>query len=94
MSFISLKLALPPALELANSNAFGVFLVKPQFEAGPQAIGKGGLLRDKVAAVDIAESLSRWLDTFPRWRSLGFCSSPIFGGDGNSEFLLSGIKDR
>ena len=46
VSFISLRLALPNALGLAASGAKGVFLVKPQFEAGREAIGKGGLLRN------------------------------------------------
>jgi 23S rRNA (cytidine1920-2'-O)/16S rRNA (cytidine1409-2'-O)-methyltransferase len=43
VSFISLKLALPPALTLAASGAFAVLLVKPQFEVGRAGIGKGGL---------------------------------------------------
>ena len=46
VSFISLTLALPPALSLAAPGAKGVFLVKPQFEAGSEAIGKGGILKD------------------------------------------------
>lgn len=94
VSFISLKLALPPALALAAPGACGVFLVKPQFEAGRDAIGKGGLLRDPSIGEQIAEDLSLWLGTIPDWRSLGFCSSPIAGGDGNQEFLLGGIKEQ
>lgn len=47
VSFISLKLALPPALELAEPGSHCVLLVKPQFEAGREAIGKGGILRDR-----------------------------------------------
>ncbi len=94
VSFISLKLALPPALGLAASGARGVFLVKPQFEAGREAIGKGGLLRDPALGERIAEDMSAWLDTFPGWRSLGYRPSPIEGGDGNREFLLTGVKSR
>lgn len=94
VSFISLKLALPPALGLAASGARGVFLVKPQFEAGREAIGKGGLLRDPALGERIAEDMSAWLDTFPGWRSLGYRPSPIEGGDGNREFLLAGGKSR
>jgi 23S rRNA (cytidine1920-2'-O)/16S rRNA (cytidine1409-2'-O)-methyltransferase len=94
VSFISLKLALPPALELAEPGARGVFLVKPQFEAGREAIGKGGLLRDPELAPRIAEDLLIWLDAQPGWRALGFLPSPIEGGDGNREFLLAGVKDR
>ena len=94
VSFISLKLALPPALDLAAPGARGVFLVKPQFEAGRQAIGKGGLLRDPADAERVAEDLRSWLDAFPGWRAVGIVASPIEGGDGNREFLLHGEKHR
>jgi 23S rRNA (cytidine1920-2'-O)/16S rRNA (cytidine1409-2'-O)-methyltransferase len=94
VSFISLKLAIPPALGIAASGATGVFLVKPQFEAGREAIGKGGVLRDPALAGRIAEDLRAWLDALPAWHALGLCPSPIEGGDGNREFLLAGLKDR
>jgi 23S rRNA (cytidine1920-2'-O)/16S rRNA (cytidine1409-2'-O)-methyltransferase len=93
VSFISLKLALPRPLALATAGARGVFLVKPQFEVGRDAIGKGGLLRDPADAERVAEALRDWLDTVPGWRALGLCPSPIEGGDGNREFLLAGVKD-
>ncbi|MDF1601208.1 TlyA family RNA methyltransferase [Mesorhizobium sp. YIM 152430] len=94
VSFISLKLALPPALALAAPGARGVFLVKPQFEAGRDAIRKGGLLRDPAQAEIVAEDLRNWLDAMPGWRVTGLVPSPIEGGDGNREFLLAGVKDR
>ncbi|HRP77845.1 MAG TPA: TlyA family RNA methyltransferase [Aquamicrobium sp.] len=94
VSFISLKLALPPALDLAAPGAGCVLLVKPQFEAGREAIGKGGLLRDPAEGERVAADLARWLDGLPGWRSLGTVPSPIEGGDGNREFLLGGLKDR
>jgi len=94
VSFISLKLALPPALAIAKPGAAGIFLVKPQFEAGREAIGKGGLLKDPFDAARVAGLLQDWLDAVPGWRSLGLHLSPIEGGDGNREFLLGGIKDR
>lgn len=94
VSFISLKLALPPALDLAAPGARCVLLVKPQFEAGREAIGKGGLLRDPAMGEQIARDLEAWLDALPGWRALGFVPSPIEGGDGNREFLLAGVKDR
>lgn len=92
VSFISLKLALPPALDLAAPGARGVFLVKPQFEAGRAAIGKGGLLRDPADAERVADDLRLWLDTCPGWQASGLVPSPIEGGDGNREFLLLGEK--
>jgi 23S rRNA (cytidine1920-2'-O)/16S rRNA (cytidine1409-2'-O)-methyltransferase len=94
VSFISLKLALPPALALARPGTGAVFLVKPQFEAGREAIGKAGLLKDPYDAPRIAGQLSDWLDAVPGWRSLGLHLSPIEGGDGNREFLLGGKKDQ
>lgn len=94
MSFISLRLALPPALSLCAPGAFGVFLVKPQFEAGREAIGKGGILRDAETAVSVAGEVAGWLGTQPGWRSLGIAPSPIEGSDGNREFLLGAVKDR
>lgn len=94
VSFISLTLALPPALALASPGAFALLLVKPQFEAGREAIGKGGILRDPAEGPRTAERLAAWLDQQPGWRSLGWAPSPIRGGDGNSEFLLGGLRDR
>lgn len=92
VSFISLKLVLPPALTLARPGAFCVLLVKPQFEAGRDAIGKGGLLRDPSSGPAVANELQRWLSDDMGWESLGIIPSPIAGGDGNQEFLLAGLK--
>lgn len=92
VSFISLKLALPPALALAASGAFAVLLVKPQFEAGRQAIGKGGLLKDPAQGPVIAAELAAWLGEQPGWRAAGPIPSPIEGSDGNHEFLIGGVK--
>lgn len=92
VSFISLKLALPPALALAERGAFCALLVKPQFEAGREAISKAGLLKDPDSAPAVAGGLERWLVEEMGWRSLGLAPSPITGGDGNHEFLLGGRK--
>jgi 23S rRNA (cytidine1920-2'-O)/16S rRNA (cytidine1409-2'-O)-methyltransferase len=92
VSFISLKLALPPALTLARPGAFCALLVKPQFEAGREAISKAGLLKDPDSAPAVAAELERWLVEEMGWRSLGLTPSPITGGDGNVEFLLGGRK--
>ena len=91
VSFISLKLALPPALSLAAPGAEGVFLVKPQFEAGKDAIGKGGLVRPEIAET-VALSLQEWLGTVPDWQAGDLVPSPVLGGDGNKEWLLYGKK--
>jgi len=91
VSFISLRLALPPALALAAPGAEGIFLVKPQFEAGKENIGKGGLV-DPAVAEKVALELQAWLGTMPDWRSGDLVPSPVKGGDGNAEWLLYGKK--
>lgn len=91
VSFISLKLALPPALGLAAPGANGVFLVKPQFEAGRKNIGKGGLVDPDIAA-EAAQMVRNWLHDIPGWVSRALVPSPVKGGDGNSEWLLHGTK--
>jgi len=92
VSFISLKLALPPALDLAAPGCFCVLLVKPQFEAGRDAIGKNGIVRNPKIGQVVADDLSQWLSSQPNWASLGHCPSPVEGADGNREFLLGGMK--
>ncbi len=94
LSFISLKLALPPALGLAEPGAWGVFLVKPQFEVGPKLIGKGGVVRNPAVAQKSAEDIATWLETEQRWRLVGLLTSPIAGGSGNREFLLGAQNDN
>ncbi|TYC52782.1 TlyA family RNA methyltransferase [Rhodobacterales bacterium] len=91
VSFISLKLALPPALALAAPGAEGIFLVKPQFEAGKDRIGKGGLVAPDIAE-NVADELQNWLAEVPGWQSGDLVPSPVKGGDGNAEWLLYGRK--
>ena len=93
LSFISLKLALPPALHLAEPGAWGVFLVKPQFEVGPKALGKGGVVRDPAVATKAADDIAAWLADEHGWSVAGLLPSPIAGGSGNQEFLLGARKD-
>lgn len=93
VSFISLKLALAPALDLAEPGSHCLLLVKPQFEAGRDAISKAGLLKEPETAPAVAAGIEGWLVNDMGWRSLGLIPSPIAGGDGNAEFLLAGIKD-
>lgn len=92
VSFISLKLAIAPALDMAEPGAHCLLLVKPQFEAGRDAISKAGLLKEPETAPAVAAELERWLTEEMGWTSLGLIPSPIAGGDGNEEFLLAGVK--
>ncbi len=91
VSFISLALALPPALDLAASGALGVFLVKPQFEVGRDHVGKGGLVRDEAAALASVDRIAALLADHG-WREIGRAEAAIRGGDGNREFVLAARK--
>jgi 23S rRNA (cytidine1920-2'-O)/16S rRNA (cytidine1409-2'-O)-methyltransferase len=93
MSFISLKLALPPALSLAVPGAWGIVLVKPQFEAGRGAIGKGGIVREAATREAALKSVADFIAATPGWGVLGAMESPIPGGDGNIEYLLAARKE-
>ncbi|MBB4303908.1 23S rRNA (cytidine1920-2'-O)/16S rRNA (cytidine1409-2'-O)-methyltransferase [Rhodobium orientis] len=93
VSFISLKLALGPALDLAAPGAFGVFLIKPQFEVGREHIGKGGIVRDAGVAEASVAGVLDWIGARPGWRVVGTVASPISGADGNRETVAGAIKD-
>jgi 23S rRNA (cytidine1920-2'-O)/16S rRNA (cytidine1409-2'-O)-methyltransferase len=92
VSFISLKLALPAALAMAEKGAWLVALVKPQFEAGRENVGKGGIVRDEAAQDAALAEISRWLSEDQAWSVLGTMQSPITGGDGYREFLIAATK--
>ena len=93
LSFIGLRKALPPALALAEPGATLIALIKPQFEAGPENVGKGGIVRDPALHERICGDISAWLGDEMGWRVLGFTESPIEGGDGNTEFLIAARHD-
>jgi 23S rRNA (cytidine1920-2'-O)/16S rRNA (cytidine1409-2'-O)-methyltransferase len=86
VSFISLRLVLPPAFDLLDSGGRVVALIKPQFEAGRAEVGKGGIVRDPAVRQRVIDSLLRWAEDFPV-RSVGVIPSPLPGRDGNEEFL-------
>ena len=90
VSFISLKLALPPALALAKPPAHLIALIKPQFEAG-RAQAKKGIVRDPAVHAAVCDDISAFVASLG-WRVLGIIPSPIAGGDGNAEFLLGSAK--
>ena len=91
LSFITLELGLPPALSLAAPDAWLVALVKPQFEAGRAAIGKGGVVRDRMAREAALTKIAEFAAK-SGWKVLGHMESPIAGGDGNVEYLLAARK--
>lgn len=89
VSFIGLQKALPPALALAAKGSHLVALIKPQFEVGPENVGKGGIVRDASLHEKVCDNIAAWLAAQPHWQVLGLTESPIEGGDGNKEFLIA-----
>lgn len=91
VSFISINLVLPPVAGLLARAADIVALIKPQFEVGKAAIGKGGIVRDEQAKegakADVRQTLQRL-----GFDVLGLIDSPITGGDGNQEYLIAGRR--
>ncbi len=93
LSFIGLAKALPAALALAADCADLVILVKPQFEVGPERVGKGGVVSDEAARLDALEAVKGFLAE-AGWLVRETTDSPIAGGDGNREFLLWATKKK
>lgn len=91
-SFISLTVVLPPALALARPGARLVALIKPQFEAGRDAVAKGGVVRDPAVHAAVCERVTSWLADVAGWVVDGVAPSPITGPKGNREFLLAASK--
>ena len=88
-SFIGLETVLPAALSLAGPNTIAVALIKPQFEVGPDRVGKGGVVRDPALHEEVCARIQDWLARQPGWSVLGIAESPILGPEGNKEFLIA-----
>lgn len=91
VSFISLTKALPAALGLAAKGADLVALIKPQFEAGREHVGKGGLVKDPEVIARVAREIVDFLET-SGWSVKGLAESPITGGQGQVERLVWATK--
>jgi len=87
-SFIGLATVLPAALALTAEAAALVALIKPQFEAGPKEVGKGGVVRDPAIHRAVCERIAAWLGGQPGWHVEGIVESPVQGPAGNREFLI------
>lgn len=93
VSFISLKLILPVARSLTAENAQAVCLIKPQFEAGKDKVGKNGVVREPEIHEEVIRKIIDYAD------SIGFTVlhldySPIKGPEGNIEYLLHIKKEK
>lgn len=91
-SFISLTKVLEAPLKLAKHSAKLVALIKPQFEAGRDEVGKGGVVRDPGIHERVCTRAKAWVQS-QGWTILGITPSPITGPEGNVEFLLGARKD-
>jgi 23S rRNA (cytidine1920-2'-O)/16S rRNA (cytidine1409-2'-O)-methyltransferase len=87
VSFIGLAKALPPALALCAPGWQAIVLVKPQFEAGPADVGRGGVVRDEAVHHRVLDAIRA---AAPGWGAIvaGEVESPLRGAKGNREFLL------
>jgi 23S rRNA (cytidine1920-2'-O)/16S rRNA (cytidine1409-2'-O)-methyltransferase len=88
-SFIGLATLLPAPLALCAPGGWAVALIKPQFEAGPGQVGKGGVVRDPAVHRAVVGRIREWWSGLPRWRVEGVTESPITGPEGNREFLIA-----
>jgi 23S rRNA (cytidine1920-2'-O)/16S rRNA (cytidine1409-2'-O)-methyltransferase len=91
-SFIGLAKVLEAPLKLAKPGAKLVALIKPQFEAGREEVGKGGVVRDSAVHERVCAEAKAWIES-QGWIVLGITPSPITGPEGNVEFLLGAQKD-
>lgn len=92
-SFIGLQIVLPAGLALCTPGAFAVALIKPQFEAGPEHVGKGGVVRDPEIHRQVCAQIETWWANLPGWEVRGIIQSPITGPEGNIEFLIGAVRN-
>jgi 23S rRNA (cytidine1920-2'-O)/16S rRNA (cytidine1409-2'-O)-methyltransferase len=87
-SFIGLAKVLERPMSFAKPDARLMALIKPQFEAGRELVGKGGVVRDPAVHAAVCDEVSAWL-AGQGWKVEGIVESPITGPEGNVEFLIA-----
>jgi len=90
-SFISLAKVLATPIGFARPGAHLIALIKPQFEAGRDEVGKGGVVRDTLVHERVCADAVGWIES-QGWRSAGVTPSPITGPEGNVEFLMGAVR--
>ena len=90
-SFIGLSKVLEAPIKLAKPGTRLIALIKPQFEAGREEVGKGGVVRDPAVHERVCADAKAWVER-QGWVVLGITPSPITGPEGNVEFLLGAEK--
>ena len=86
-SFIGLAKVLDVPMGFAKDDARLLALIKPQFEAGREEVGKGGVVRDPAIHARVCAAVAAWVES-RGWQVEGIVESPITGPEGNIEFLL------
>ena len=91
VSFISLKLVIPPVLELLRDLSSLVALIKPQFEAGRGQVGRGGIVRDPAVQDLVVADMTTFFQGL-RLDVSGVIPSPVKGARGNQEYLIHATR--
>lgn len=91
VSFIGLELVLPPVASFLVDGATALVLIKPQFEAGRDQVGKGGVVRDPAVHQSVLKRVLLWAENHG-WQVRGLIASPVIGPKGNVEFLARLIR--
>jgi 23S rRNA (cytidine1920-2'-O)/16S rRNA (cytidine1409-2'-O)-methyltransferase len=91
-SFIGLAKVLDRPLSFAKPGARLMALIKPQFEAGREEVGKGGVVRDPAVHARVCGEVEEWVTSIG-WRVEGVVESPITGPEGNVEFLIAAVRN-
>ncbi len=92
-SFIGLAKVLERPMTFARVGARLMALIKPQFEAGREEVGKGGVVRDPAIHARVCDAVAAWLAT-GGWQVAGIVESPITGPEGNVEFLIAASRNE
>ncbi len=90
-SFIGLAKVLDVPLGFVRAGGRALALIKPQFEAGREEVGKGGVVRDPTVHARVCTEVSDWF-TSKGWNVYGVVESPITGPNGNVEFLIAATR--
>ena len=93
VSFISVRLILPALTQFCRQGTRLVLLIKPQFEAGREQVGKGGIVRDEAVRASVVASVSQAVAEAD-FQALEVIACPILGAAGNQEYLLNGFFAR
>ena len=91
-SFIGLSKVLERPMTFAREGARLLALIKPQFEAGREEVGKGGVVRDPAVHARVCDDVVAWLEA-SGWSVAGVTESPITGPEGNIEFLVAASRN-